>query len=79
MAGGDEEELACFFNLESPNTPHIGVVDLVKAGLLRMPFLFGWSATKRLLEVKDWYERKHDAVKAAAFPGREAEVYYLQR
>eukprot|EP00729_Bicosta_minor_P011745 gene11745-734_t len=43
-----------------------------------MPFMFGWTATKRLLEVKAWYEERHDAIKKDAFPGREAQCYYLQ-
>jgi GNAT superfamily N-acetyltransferase len=52
---------------------------MVKAGLLAMPIRFGWSALKRLLEVKDWYDRKHIAVKEGAFPGCAHQAYSLQR
>lgn len=57
--GNAKTEIACFFNLESPNKPRIGAIDMVRAGLLRMPFMFGWTATKRLLEVKAWYVYIH--------------------
>ena len=57
--------MACFFMLEPPGTPEVSALDMVRAGILKAPFLFGRAPVARLLEAKAWYERQEREVMAA--------------
>ncbi|CAK9067563.1 Puromycin N-acetyltransferase [Durusdinium trenchii] len=47
-----EGQLACTFMFVAPETPDVGFCQMLQAGLLKAPFLFGCSAVRRFLEAK---------------------------
>lgn len=53
-----QDKITCCFNFLQPEVGSLSPTDLVRAGLLRMPFLFGIRSVGRLLEVMDWFEKK---------------------
>ena len=50
-------KLITFFMYVSPGIPDVGIFDMIRAGFLKAPFLFGLDVMKRLLTFKDVYER----------------------
>ena len=55
MSGGD---LVCSFMFVPPDTPDVSVWDMLRAGLLKLPWLFGLDRFKRLLKAKNIEERE---------------------
>lgn len=57
--------LVAFFMFVTPNVPDIGLLDMLRTGLLQAPFLFGPGVVKRLLSLKAEYERVEQEIIAA--------------
>jgi len=51
------KQLVAFFMFLPPNTPDVGLLDMLRVGMAAAPFLFGIDVVRRLLSIKDEYER----------------------
>ncbi len=61
MVGG---ELVCTFMFVPPELIDVSLFDMLRAGLLKLPLLFGLGRLKRLLRVKSLEEGELEGVKA---------------
>mmetsp|Transcript_15123 Transcript_15123/g.27336 ORF Transcript_15123/g.27336 Transcript_15123/m.27336 type:complete len:186 (+) Transcript_15123:106-663(+) len=52
-----KKQLVAFFMFLPPNTPDVGLFDMLRVGMAAAPFLFGLDVVRRLLSIKDEYER----------------------
>ena len=55
------EELVMCYLLHTPDLRPIGAWDMLRAGLLRGLFRFGWGPTARMLQTLDWMEKAREA------------------
>lgn len=62
---GRDGRLVCCFMFVTPDVAGVSPLDMVRAGLLRMPLRFGLGATRRLLAEKSRSEAGLRAVRAA--------------
>jgi len=46
-----DPEMVCFFMLQLPGTEPIGMWQMIRVGILKLPILFGMGALRRMLEV----------------------------
>ena len=61
LLGGD---LVCTFMFVPPGIPDVSLWDMVRAGLLKLPLLFGFGRLKRLLVAKDLEEGELEGTEA---------------
>ena len=59
---GKKKKLLAFFMFVSPDVPNVGLLDMLREGFLLVPIKFGFGVMKRLLSIKDEYERIEHAV-----------------
>ena len=59
---GKKKKLLAFFMFVSPDVPNVGLLDMLREGFLLAPIKFGFGVMKRLLSIKDEYERIEHAV-----------------
>ena len=55
-------ELIGFIMLVKPNIPNVSLLDMLRVGMLRVPFQFGFLTIFRLLSLKDWFETRQKEV-----------------
>ena len=55
-------KLVAFFMFVSPDTPDVSLWDMLRAGMLKGIFKFGFGVVKRLVTIKDEYEHIEDIV-----------------
>ena len=59
---GKKKKLLAFFMFVSPDVPNVGLLDMLREGFLLAPIKFGFGVMKRLLSIKDEYERIEHAI-----------------
>ena len=55
-------KLVAFFMFVSPDTPDVSLWDMIRAGMLKGIFKFGFGVVKRLVTIKEEYEHIEDIV-----------------
>jgi len=55
-------KLVAFFMFVSPDTPDVSLWDMIRAGMLKGLFQFGFEVAKRLVMIKNEYELTEDMV-----------------
>ena len=56
------DELACFMMLVKPSIRNVSLLDMVRVGMLKIPFYFGFLTIFRLLSMKEWGETRQQEV-----------------
>ena len=56
-------KMVCCFMLQSPDAGDIVFWTMLSNGILTLPFLYGWRAFTRLLEVKEFHEKLDNGVR----------------
>jgi hypothetical protein len=64
---GPSPEMICFFMLQRPDDGKIGLLQMIRHGILLFPFKFGLRSFCRLLAMKEYHEKAQLQWTAAAF------------
>jgi len=56
------DELVAFIMLAKPGIRNVSMVDMLRVGMLRIPFQFGFLTIFRLLRMKEWFETRQEDV-----------------
>jgi GNAT superfamily N-acetyltransferase len=59
----------------TPDIPHPSMWDMIRVGILKAVWLFGFAPVRRLLQTKDWYEAKEIEI----FGARVHDMVRLER
>ena len=74
------QQLVCFFMFTKPGTRHPSLCDMLRVGLVAGLFAYGYSAVNRLLDTKNWFEKKErDILDARSAQSLGTEMIRLER
>lgn len=72
-------EMVCFFMLQKPDEGEVGFIDMLRHGILLLPFKFGFRAFLRCLILKAYHEKLHQEVVNEAHLNDGSSFFHLER